>query len=309
MANYNEAVLLLKEETTFGTDASPDAASDALLVMEPLPNVATTLLERNNVRNDISQQNATAGRNVGTITFGYELRGGTGAGVAPAIGPALKCCGLSETVVAVTSVAYAPVSGTFDSCTIYCYFEGQVWKFVGCRGTYTMEAQAGQRATLQFTFTGRLLEVPSAATMPASPTYDTVVPPIVESVNLTAGGVAMAAQQFGFDQANGVQLRESVNAAEGFVGAIITSRTPTFSMNPEMELEGTHPFWGNMTGGTEFAVNTVLGTVAGNICTINAPKAQYTGINNAQRNLLRTYDATLRLNRSSGNDEYSFTFT
>src|SRR5512139_1821921 len=40
----------------------------------------------------------------------FYLQGGTGAGVADKQGPLLRCCGIKETIVASTSVTYAPAT-------------------------------------------------------------------------------------------------------------------------------------------------------------------------------------------------------
>jgi hypothetical protein len=91
--------------------------SDAIQVT----NVEVTPIESDNVQ-AAAFQGFIGGSTRGTlvankrvsITFDVELAGSGSAGTAPAFGPLLKAAGLSETVVAVTSVTYAGVSSSFE---------------------------------------------------------------------------------------------------------------------------------------------------------------------------------------------------
>ena len=62
-----------------------------------------------------------------------ELAGSGTAGTAPRYGALLQACGLSETIVASTSVTYAPVSSAFSSATIYFNNDGIRHILTGCR--------------------------------------------------------------------------------------------------------------------------------------------------------------------------------
>jgi hypothetical protein len=84
-------------------------------------NVEVTPIESDNVQ-AAAFQGFIGGSTRGTlvankrvsITFDVELSGSGTAGTAPAFGPLLKAAGLSETVVAITSVTYAGVSSSFE---------------------------------------------------------------------------------------------------------------------------------------------------------------------------------------------------
>ena len=65
----------------------------------------------------------------------------------------MKACGLSETVVADTSVTYAPVSASFDSVTIR-FYDGTRHVLTGCRGSVTFNFVAGQFPVASFNFIG-----------------------------------------------------------------------------------------------------------------------------------------------------------
>lgn len=110
----DRAVLLAKVETTFGTDASPAASTDALLIGAPEFSLDINQLTRDNVRDDLSPLPTSAGRKVASITFTHEVRGngnldGT---VAPRIGALLRACGMAQAqVTGAAGTIGTPVAG------------------------------------------------------------------------------------------------------------------------------------------------------------------------------------------------------
>jgi len=114
--------------------------------------------------------------------FTVELAGSGTAGIAPQYGRALRACGLRETVVANTSVTYAPVSEFFDSATIYCNLDGVLHKMTGCRGTFTLNLSAGRVPTIEFTFTG-IYNAPEDSAFPAVNYSNQAKPLIANSDN------------------------------------------------------------------------------------------------------------------------------
>ena len=157
MALTRKKFLIAKEETSYGSDASPTGISNAIQVtsLEVAP------IEADNVQPAAFQGflgNSTRGTLVAnkrvSVTFEVELAGSGAAGTAPAFGPLLKACGLSETIVASTSATYAPVSSSFDSVTIHCFYDGVRHKITGARGSVTFNFVAGQFAVASFNFIG-----------------------------------------------------------------------------------------------------------------------------------------------------------
>lgn len=114
--------------------------------------------------------------------FTVELAGSGTAGIAPQYGRALRACGLRETVVANTSVTYAPVSEFFDSATIYCNLDGVLHKVTGCRGTFTLNLSAGRIPTIEFRFTG-IYNAPEDSAFPAVNYSNQAKPLIANSDN------------------------------------------------------------------------------------------------------------------------------
>lgn len=224
---------------------------------------------------------------------------------------------------------YEPISASFESLTLYLYFDGVLHQLTGAMGTFTIEGTGGGFATLSFTFTGDYVD-PTDVALPSSPVYvtdggDAIIPPQVELANLYAMGgqdgdstsaVTMArdfnrcAEAFSVDGANNVVPRTCINAADANAGSQLTNRGPTAGFNPEAELEATHPFWSLLSDGTRVVWGLRVGSVQGNVLAIQAPYAQYSELGYGNRDEIRTYDVNIRLSTptGAGNDELRLVF-
>lgn len=102
-----KTVLLFKEETVFGEDASPDASNNALLVEEAAWSLDVKMIERNFYVAHLSPQAKLAGRKLGTISFSHEVRGNglaqTSLGNLPKLGQLMKSCGFNAVNVGSTA--------------------------------------------------------------------------------------------------------------------------------------------------------------------------------------------------------------
>jgi hypothetical protein len=194
---------------------------------------------------------------------------------------------------------YEPVSDDFESLTLDVYFgdtsDAVRHTLTGARGTFTVEGEAGNFAVFNFTFTGDYVDpVDEPGGIPAGSAFETTIPAQVELANLTVAGgqddvvTVLCAQSFSIDAGNNVVARDCINENESLAGAEITGRTPTAQFNPEMELEATHPFWGNLSSADKVSWQVRIGTERGNCITFFAPFAQYTTLAYGNRNDLRT---------------------
>jgi hypothetical protein len=100
-----------------------------------------------------------------------------------------------------------------------------------------------------------------------------------------------------------------VNTSSGYKSAVITGRRPSLSIDPEMVLVATYDFFGKWRSGNEGALSLALTGAAGNICTITAPKVQYTAPKLAEKSGIRSLGIDCQLNRNAGDDELSLAFT
>jgi hypothetical protein len=96
------AVLLAKIESPEGTDATPSAATDAILVQvtgSPF-NLNPNVIETNEATGSLDGAGPIIGGMKATISYSLYMKGSGAAGTAPECGSLLKACGWAETVTA-----------------------------------------------------------------------------------------------------------------------------------------------------------------------------------------------------------------
>ena len=209
-------LILVKKETTYGTDSSP-LGTDALLVRNlDITPIEADLVSRDLIRPYLGNSPSLLANSRVGITFQVELAGSGTAGTAPRFGAILQACGMVEAIVASTSVTYSYTSSSFSSATIYFNNDGILHKATGCRGTFTMNAAVGQIPTLDFTMTG----VYNAPTDTAAPsvTYSNQASPLVFKQGNTSAfqffTYAGCLQSVSFDVANSIVYRELVGCTK-----------------------------------------------------------------------------------------------
>jgi hypothetical protein len=178
-------LILAKTETTYGTDSTP-AGTDAVLVrsLEVTP-LESDVVSRDLIRPYYGNSDQLLANTRVRCSFEVELAGSGTAGTAPRYDALLKSCAMSATIVASTSVTYAPVSSSFSSCTIVYNVDGVQHKLTGARGTVTMNCQLGQIPTLQFEMTG-IYNAPTDTAQPAV-TYSNQATPLIFKEGNTSG--------------------------------------------------------------------------------------------------------------------------
>jgi len=303
-------LILAKEESVYGTDPTPVVGSDAILVRS----ISATPLESDTVSRELirpylghSEQLLSQTRVV--IEFEVELAGSGTEGTAPAYGPLLKACGLSETVVSATSVTYEPVSTSFDSVTIYFNNSGVLHKATGCRGSFTLNAEVGAIPTIAFTFTG-IYAAPTDVSISA-PTYANQADPLIFKNGNTSSfqifSYAGCLQSLSFDMANETVYRELVGCDKE---VLIVNRAPAGEAVIEAVPVGTHNFFNDATGSSTGNLTFEHGTTAGNIVTFTAGQIDLSNPSYSDQDgvqmLTLPYIATPT---NSGNDEMSLVFT
>jgi len=313
MALTRKKFLIAKIESTYGTDPSPVGGSDAIQVT----NLEVTPIESDNVQAAAYQGfigNSTRGTLVAnkrvSVTFDVELAGSGTAGTAPAFGPLLKSCGLSETIVSSTSVTYAGVSSSFDSATIYCFYDGTRHKITGARGSVSFNFTAGQFAVASFNFIG-IYNAPDDTALSGSFTVANQAAAIeVNDTNMTTAtfhGVSSARiESFDLALNNELIYKETASNKE----VIITNRAPGGTAVIEAPAVGTTDYFAKAAGVTTGATNLVLGATAGNILSLSAAQTDITGVSYGDTNgVISLSMPYLALPTTAGNDELSLVFT
>lgn len=311
MAIYRRSLILLaKLETTYGSDPTPTGALNAVRGK----GVKISPMEGQDLPRDLD---LPAMGNQGTIPadlhmkleFEVELAPSGVVGTAPAFGPLLRACGLAQTIAAGVSVTYNPVSENHESATFYFQLGGTLWKMPGAKGSAKFTLNAQGLPVIAFTFTGLFANASEEAR--PTPVFTAWKKPIIVSASntpvFTVHGVALVMKEFMLDLGVKVEPRFLV----GSHSVQITGREEMIEAKVEaVPLTTLNPFAKAATQ-DEGPVVLTHGTVAGAICTINAPLAQIqrtTALDESQG----IVEWPLRLAPqigAAGNDQFTITFT
>ena len=309
---YRKRTVLIKSEATYGTDSTP-AGSDAVQVrnLEVTP-VESDVLSRDLIRPYLGASPQLIANTRVQVTFEVEYAGSGTLGTAPRYGSLLKSCGFSETVVASTSVTYAPVSTSFSSVTIYYSTDGVRHKVTGARGTYTLNLTANQIPVINFTMTGNY--VAPTDTADPTPTFTAqATPKIFNDTNTTAftlfSETDLPLQSCQLDIGNEVIYRELVNSDKEVT---IVNRSGSGSLIIEMPTLASHDFFADAVASTTGNLSIVHGTTAGNIITLaSAANAVSLGAPSYSEDsgvVMLNLPYTL-VPSTSGNDEFTLAYT
>ena len=304
-------LLLAKLETTVGTDPTPVVGSDAILVrnIEVSPLEVDTV-NRELIRPFLGQADQLLAQQRVLVNFEVELAGSGTAGTAPAYGPLLQACRCTETVVADTSVTYAPNSdATPKSVTIYFNNDGVLHKATGCRGTFTLNAEVGAIPFISFEMTG-VFNAPSDVSISA-PTYADQAAPLVfkngNSSSFQVFSYSGAVQSLSFELANEVIYRELVGGTKSID---VVNRAPSGECVIEATTIATKDFFTAATGSSTGNLTFQHGSTAGNIVTFTAGQIDLGGPSYSDQDgiqmLTLPYIATPT---SAGNNEFQIVMT
>lgn len=302
-------LILAKAESTYGTDSTP-AGADAVLVR----NLDITPLEADTVSRDLirpylgNSEQLLANTRVG-ITFEVELAGSGTAGTAPRFGALLKACGFSETVVATTSVTYAPVSSSFSSATIYFNNDGVLHKATGCRGTFTMTCNLNEIPVISFTMTG-IYNAPTDTVAPSA-TYTNQATPLIfkegNTSNFSLLSYAGCLMNVSFDVANEVVHRELIGCTRQ---VLITNRAPSGEVVIEAPTIAQKDYFAVANNNTTGSLTFTHGTTAGNTVAFTAQKVDLTNPSYSDSDGIQMLNLPyVAIPTSTGNDEVSLVFT
>lgn len=207
---------------------------------------------------------------------------------------------------------YRPTSrnSEVETITLYVFKDGVLHKVTSCMGTVTFTGQAGQVAVANFEFQGNYLD-PVEEPTPLDAVFEETIPPQVELAQMSiAGDNDFCAQSFTFALGNTINLKECINAGDGYDGAQITGREPTAQLNPEATYEAYTGMWANFAQSNQFPLHVRVGSAPGNMVRLYAERANFTGLTYGDRNNVVTLEAQFQLNGLSayGDDELRVAF-
>jgi hypothetical protein len=302
--------ILSKIEATYGTDPVPTGAANAILVSSiTVTPMETTLVSRDLIRQYLGNSESLAGAVYGKLEIEVELAGSGTAGTAPAFGPLLRGCAMSETISAGVSVIYAPVSGAFESVTNYFNQDGVLHKMCGSRGSWSLAFSAQDIPKLKFSFQGLYAPVVDAAPPTGVVFTAWQTPLVVNNVNTTGmtlqGFNGLVLSDLSIDVANAVTFRSLPGGSEQ---VLITDRKPAGSITFEATTVAQKDWWAAARSAATGPLSLTHGTVAGNKVKVDAPKAQITQPNYSDKDGITMIQASLVLVPNAGNDELTLTF-
>lgn len=302
-------LILAKAESTYGTDSSP-AGTNAILVrnLEITPLEADTV-SRDLIRPYLGASDQLLAQTRVSISFEVELAGSGTAGTAPAYAPLLLACGLAETVVASTSVTYAPVSSSFGSATIYMNNDGVLHKITGARGSFTLNGEVGQIPTISFSFTG-IYNAPTDTAAP-TPTYSNQATPVIFKEGNTTGfqlfSYSGCLQSVSFDLANELVYRELVGCTKE---VLLTNRAPNGTVVIEAPTIATKDYFAAATGTSTGNLTFQHGQIAGNRVTFTAAQADLGNPTYQDQDGIQMLSIPfIAIPTSAGNNELSLAYT
>ncbi len=301
-------LLRAKIESTYGTDPTP-AGTDAVLVrsLEVTP-LQSDVVERELIRPYFGNFEQLLANQHVEITFEVELAGSGTAGTAPKWGPIFRACGMGETIVASTSVTYAPVSSSLESCTIYFDNDGILHKITGCRGSYSMTCEVNEIPVISFTMMG-IYNAPTDTALPTATYTDQASPLLFRTGNTSSFSIFSYSgilQSISLDMANETVYRELIGATKE---VLITDRKPAGEVVVEAVSLATHDFFTDATSTSTGGLSFTHGTSAGNIVAFSSPQTDLGAPSYSDQDGIQMITLPYTATPSSGNDELTFTFT
>lgn len=310
-------LLLAKTEGTYGQSAAPDGTNALLVSNLEVSPLEIELLDRELITPYLGNSEKVVGQRMVQVNFDVELAGSGTAGTAPQWGPVMKACGFAEALVGASpgpaSVTYTPVSSSFSSVTLDFNADGNKHLVTGCRGTATINLNAGEIPKISFQMMGIYNAVTAASAV--TPTFANQADPVVvNSVNTTsvsAFSFSACLESFSLDLGNETPFRQLAGCTQQ---VLITERAPSGEISIEAPIVGSgagqKDFFAAVSAQTLGAITWQHGQTAGNIITFNAPTCNLDSPSYADS------DGVMMLNlpympipSSSGNDEFTLVLT
>jgi hypothetical protein len=311
MALTRRQILMVKKETSYGV--SPSAAgTDAILVLNPqLTPLDGDILEREIIDPSFGRVRSRiiAMRKMG-LQFDVEAAGSGTAGTAPKFDPLLLACGMNSTIVASTSVTYAPISTTPDSCELYHNWDGNKHQGLGTRGTFELNFEAGQIPKLGFNMTG--IYVPSTDVAFPTPTYTNQAAPVAfdatNTATVTVAGLSACVSAFQLSLGNQVEFFDHAGCTKQ---VRITDRMVEGSITIERpDALSTKDFYALSIAGTTGGISFTHGAVAGNRLAVSVPTANFAPPKPVDiRGIAGLEIPFVALHTAGSSDEFSLAFT
>jgi hypothetical protein len=231
----------------------------------------------------------------GTFQSAETITGGTSGATAT-----------TSSVPATAGNELKPISDNIPSLTQGSYEDGVRKLLKGSRGRVKFGFKSGEPVLLDFDFQGVEAGVSDLSFL-ADVTYENTKPPVFLTALFSVDAYSAKIGEMDIDVGNTLAVRDDVNDPRGILSFAITARNVTGSFNPEMVSCAAHDFHAKWFSGAEMVVDFTVGQAAGNKFRFYVPRAQYTKVDDEDRDGLQLAKSTFSLNGSLlyGDDELS----
>jgi hypothetical protein len=307
--DFRKSAILWKLEGSYGVDAAPTGAADAVLISRP----DVQELDHNMIEREAElgshyghREEIPVGAGV-TLAFGCEMVGSGALGTAPQWGKILKCLGFSETINPGVSVVYTPVSTGISSASAYWHKDTSLAKALGTRGT-KLSLKVSPKGIPYFEIGARgLYGGVTDAAFPSQTLTAWKAPIAVNNANTGAFALHGFAGKC-YDMQIDVNPETVHRDLIGVEDVVITNRKPAGRIVIEEPTVATKDFWTIVKNGTVGALTITHGIVAGYKVKIDAPSVQLKNPRRENRDGVVAIGFDLRfVPTAAGNDELTIT--
>jgi hypothetical protein len=301
----------MKKEATYGIDAVPTVAVNAILSRNmSIPKVKTDQLDRQLDLNTRGRRKSGASNPSGGFNFEVELAGSGAAGTAPPWMVLNEAAGMSAPVLTAATSAvqkFALPGAAISSLSAYIDDDGERFKFLGCRGDLSgIDFSAGQYPFLSYEMMGMLAAVPFDNVAMSGAVLGAWKDPIevnTDNSDFFLGGFAGILAYARFEANAEIKLRNLVNGRyiqrgdHAMTGKIMIERPTLAAQN----------YYQRMINSDSIALQIVHGTVAGNILQMDAANVQILDVRGSKQDDVPMLELDVGLNAVAGGDDLVIT--
>lgn len=301
------AAVTQKVESSYGTDSTPAADTDALMVhnlkIDPLK---TAAVPRNPVMTFFGNQGKLIASQMAEVSYDVELAGAGAAGTAAPYAAALKSCALAQTLTVATDAQYDPISSSVQSSTLYFYESGVLHKITGMLMNAVFNIKAGGNPMISFRGVGLHNAFTDVSLITPTLTGFQIPLPVnkANTGTFTLHSFAGVFREMSLDLGNNIQYRNAPNLEQvRFVG-----RNATGKVTLEKDLVAGKDWQVIVKAGTTGALAVLHGTTAGNKCQLQAPAVQLHNYTESEDDGVKLISMDMELRpTSAGNNEFKLT--
>jgi hypothetical protein len=307
-------IVTAKVQTASGVDAAPSGAANAVLMSEgSITPLDAQAIDRALIRGYFGGSEQLVGPGSVKLSYAVELAGSGTAGTAPAWGPMLQGCAVSEGLLTTPArVEYTPASTSLKMLTQNYYDDGVLHKLLDSMGNCTLSAKVGERPMLRFEWVG--LDGGITAAPNVAGTFTPWKKPVAMTkanvIDVTLGCSYAAGALTGGTVYNSTGLELNFGNVVNFSAMLstetvdISDRQSAGTVELELTAEQEVALMADVKANVTKTLGFTIGTAPGNKVMVFAPSVQLTNPRKSELNGKRLIGFDLRLVPVNGNDEW-----